>query len=61
MQGVDEGAVALNLLFYFPLLAGQSLRRELIVANLLTGYLSECLHDPCFHIIGICLKLVQGY
>lgn len=61
VQGVDEWAVALDLLVYLPLLASQSLRGELVVADLLAGHLSEGLRDPRLHVVGVCLELVQGH
>lgn len=61
MQGVDKGAVALDLLLYLPLLASQSLGRELVMTHLLTRHLSERLRDPRLHVISICLELMQGH
>lgn len=61
MHGVDAGAVTLDLLLDLPLLAGNGCGGELIVAHLLTGHLSKCLHDPYLHVISICLKLLQGH
>lgn len=61
VQRVDEWAMALDLLVYLSLLASQSLRGELVVADLLAGHLPERLQDPRLHVVGVCLELVQGH